>query len=59
MDENVEYVRSAYLKAIMSHIKSGNGYKTGDKHNTSVKTNGQEFIKFTKATTHQEKKQNT
>jgi hypothetical protein len=31
MDEKVEYARSAYLNARMSHIKSGIGYKTGDK----------------------------
>jgi hypothetical protein len=42
-----------------SPIKSGVGYKTGDKHNSRVNTNGQQFIKFTKANTHQEKKQTT
>jgi hypothetical protein len=59
MDENVEYARSAYLNARRPHIKSGIGYKTGDKHNSRVNINGQQFIKFTKANTHQEKKQNT
>jgi hypothetical protein len=47
MDEKVEYARSVYLNARGTH------QKTGDKHNTRVKINGQEFIKFTKATTHQ------
>jgi hypothetical protein len=39
------------------HIKSEIGYKNGDKHNSRVNTNGQEFIKFTKASVQQEKKQ--
>jgi hypothetical protein len=30
------------------HIKNGLGYKMGDKHNSRVNNNGQEFIKFTK-----------
>jgi hypothetical protein len=33
-DEKIEYPRSAYLNAIRPHIKSGIGYKTGDKHNS-------------------------
>jgi cobalamin biosynthesis protein CbiD len=39
------------------HIKSEIGYKTDNQHNTRVNTNGQEFIKFTKANVQQEKKQ--
>jgi hypothetical protein len=39
------------------HIKNGIGYKNGDKHNSRVNTKGQEFIKFTKASVQQEKKQ--
>jgi hypothetical protein len=57
MDEKVEYARSAYLNARMPHIKSGIGYRTGDKHNSCVITNGKEFIKFTKANILQDKKQ--
>jgi hypothetical protein len=57
-DENVEYVRSISLNARRSHIKSGIGYKNGDKHNSRVNTKGQQFIKFTKANVQQEKKQN-
>jgi hypothetical protein len=33
------------LNARRPHIKSGIGYKTGDKHNSRVNTRGQEFIK--------------
>jgi hypothetical protein len=40
-----------------SHIKSGIGYKTGNRHNTRVNIKGQEFNKFTKANVQQEKKQ--
>jgi hypothetical protein len=58
MDENVEYARSVYLNARMSHIKIRIGYKTGDKHNSRVNTKGQEFIKFTKANIQNEKNQN-
>jgi hypothetical protein len=56
-DEKVEYARSVFLNARKSHIKSGIGYKNGDKHNSRLNTNGQEFIKFTKASVQQEKKQ--
>jgi hypothetical protein len=59
MGEKVEYARSVFLNARRSHIKSGIGYKNGDKHNSRVNTNGQEFIKFTKANVQQEKKQST
>ncbi len=55
--EKIKYAKSAYLNAIMSHIKSEIGYKNGDKHNSMVNTKGQEFIKFTKANVQQEKKQ--
>jgi hypothetical protein len=48
-DEKIEYVRSVFLNARMSHIKSGIGYKNGDKHNSRVNTKGQKFIKFTKS----------
>jgi hypothetical protein len=57
VDEKTKYARSAYLIARRLHIKSGIGYKTDDKHNSSVNTRGQEFIKFTKANIQQEKKQ--
>jgi hypothetical protein len=56
-DENVEYVRSVFLNARRPHIKSGIGYKNGNKHNSRVNTKGQEFIKFTKTNVQQEKKQ--
>jgi hypothetical protein len=56
-DEKIEYARSVFLNARRSHIKSGIGYKNGDKHNSRVNTKGQEFIKFTKANVQQEKKQ--
>jgi hypothetical protein len=58
-DEKIEYVRSVFLNARRPHIKSGFGYKNGDKHNSTVNTNGQEFIMFTKANIQQEKKQST
>jgi hypothetical protein len=45
------------LSAKSPHIKSGIGYKNGDKHNSRVNTKGQEFIKFTKANVQQEKNQ--
>jgi hypothetical protein len=47
-DEKVEYVGSVFLNARRSHIKSGIGYKNGDKHNSRMNTKGQEFIKFIK-----------
>jgi hypothetical protein len=56
VDEKVEYARSVYLNARRPHIKSGIGYKTGDKHNSKVNTKGQEFIKFTTANIQNEKK---
>jgi hypothetical protein len=56
-DEKVEYARSVFLNARSPNIKSGIGYKNGDKHNSRVNTKGQEFIKFTMANVQQEKKQ--
>jgi hypothetical protein len=53
----VEYARIVFLNARRPHIKSGIRFKNGDKHNSRVNTNGQEFIKFTKANVQQEKKQ--
>jgi hypothetical protein len=41
MDEKVEHARR-------THIKSGIGYKTSDKHNSRVNTNDRQFIKFIK-----------
>jgi hypothetical protein len=52
----VKYARSVFLNATMPHIKSGIGYKNGDKHNSRMNTKGKEFIKFTKANIQQEKK---
>jgi hypothetical protein len=57
-DENIEYARSAYLNVRMSHIKSGIGYKTGDKHNSRVNIRVQELSKLTKANIQHKKKQN-
>jgi hypothetical protein len=56
-DEKIEYARSVFLNVRRSHIKSGIGYTSGDKHNSRVNTKGQEFIKFTKANVPREKKQ--
>jgi hypothetical protein len=56
-NEKVEYPMSVFLNASRPHIKSGIGYKNGDKHNSRVNTKGQEFIKFTKVNAQQEKKQ--
>jgi hypothetical protein len=57
-EKKLEYVRSAYINAKSPHIKNGNGYKMGDKHNTRVNNNGQELIKFTKSNSHQVKQDN-
>jgi hypothetical protein len=57
-DEKIEYARSVFLNASMPHFKNGIGYKSGDKHNLRVNSNGKEFIKFTKGNSYQEKKQN-
>jgi hypothetical protein len=56
-DEKVEYARSVFLNARRPHIKSGIGYKNGDKYNSRMNTKDQEFIKFTKSNVQQEKKQ--
>jgi hypothetical protein len=37
--------------------KNGIDYKSGDKHNSRVNSNGKEFIKFTEGNSNQEKKQ--
>jgi hypothetical protein len=56
-DEKIEYAISVFLNARRPHIKSGIGYKNGDKHNSRVNTKVEEFIKFTKTNVQQEKKQ--
>jgi hypothetical protein len=48
IDKKIEYPRNVFLNARMPHIKTGIGYKSGDKHNSRVNSNGKEFIKFTK-----------
>jgi hypothetical protein len=40
------------------HIKNGIGYKMGDKYNSMVNNNSQEFIRFTKGNSHQVNKDN-
>jgi hypothetical protein len=57
IDEKIEYARSVFLNARRLHIKNGIGYKSGDKHNLRVNSNGKVFIKFTKGNPHKEKKQ--
>ena len=56
IDEKIEYVRSVFLNTRRPHIKNGIGYKSGDKHNSRVNSNGKEFIKFTKRNSYQEQK---
>jgi hypothetical protein len=46
------------LNAKRPHVKSGIGYKIGDKHNLRLNNNDKEFIKFTKVNSHQEKQDN-
>jgi hypothetical protein len=46
------------MNAGRPHIKNGLDYKMGDKHNSRVNNNGQEFIKFTKDNSHQVKQDN-
>jgi hypothetical protein len=53
-EEKLEYARSAYLNA-RRPLKNGIGYKMGDKHNSRMNNNGQEFIKFTKGNSQQVK----
>jgi hypothetical protein len=57
INEKIEYTRSVFLNARRQHIKNDIGYKSGDKHNLKVNSNGKEFIKFTKENSYQEKKQ--
>jgi hypothetical protein len=52
IDKMIEYARSVFLNARRPHIKNDIGYKSGDKHNSRVNSNGKEFIKFTKGNTH-------
>jgi hypothetical protein len=49
-EEKIEYVRSVFFNTRRPHIKNDIGYKSGDKHNLRVNSNGKEFIKFTKGT---------
>jgi hypothetical protein len=37
----MEYASSVFLNARRSHIKSGIGYKNGNKHNSKVNSKGQ------------------
>jgi hypothetical protein len=57
IDEKLN-MQGVFLNARRPRIKNGIGYKSGDKHNSRVNSNGKEFIKFTKGNTHQEKNQN-
>jgi hypothetical protein len=57
IDEKIEYARSVFLNIRRPHIKNGIGYKSGDKHNSKVNSNGKEFINFTKGNFYQDKKQ--
>ena len=57
INKKIEYTRSVFLNARRPHIKNSIGYKSGDKQNSRVNSNGKEFIKFTKTNSHQEKKQ--
>jgi hypothetical protein len=45
------------LNERISYIKNGIGYKSSDKHNSRINSNGKEFIKFTKGNSYQDKKQ--
>jgi hypothetical protein len=57
IDEKIEYVRNVFLNVRRSHIKNDISYKSADKNNSRVNSNGKEFIKFTKDNSYQEKKQ--
>jgi hypothetical protein len=57
IDEKIEYARKVFLNAKRPHIKNDIGYKSGNKRNLRVNSNGKEFIKFTKDNSYQEKKQ--
>jgi hypothetical protein len=39
IDEKIEYASSIFLNARRPHIKSGIGYKSGDKHNSRMNSN--------------------
>jgi hypothetical protein len=39
-DEMIEYATSVFLNARRTHIKSGIGYKSDDKHNSMVNRKG-------------------
>jgi hypothetical protein len=55
IDGKIEYAISVFLNARRPHIKNGIDYKSGDKHNLRVNSNGKVFIKFTKGNSYQEK----
>jgi hypothetical protein len=57
-EEKLEPTRSAYMNSRRPHIKNDIGYMMGDKHNSRVNNNGQEFIKFSKSNSHQVKQDN-
>jgi hypothetical protein len=40
IDEKIEYARSVFLNARRPHIKNDIDYKSGDKHNSRVNSNG-------------------
>jgi hypothetical protein len=40
-DEKVEYARSVFLNVRRPHIKTGIGYKNGDKHNSRINSSSQ------------------
>jgi hypothetical protein len=56
IDEKIEYAQSVFLIARKPQIKNGIGYKSGDKHNSRMNSNGKEFIKFTRGNSYQDKK---
>jgi hypothetical protein len=57
IDKKTENAKSVFLNARRPHIKNGITYKSGDKHNLRVNSNGKEFIKFIKGNYYQDKKQ--
>jgi hypothetical protein len=50
IDEKIENARSVFLNARRPHMKNGISYKSGDKHNSRVNSNGKEFINSLRAT---------
>jgi hypothetical protein len=40
IDEKIEYARSVFLNARRPYIKNDIDYKSGDKHNSRVNSNG-------------------